>query len=118
MMRVALHTRLKPGAEAAYEEAHRSVPEALTDAIRAAAVHSWTIWRSGSDLFHVIECDDYRGMLAELERLPVNLAWQARMAELLEVVHDYSGEVDFFFSSRRRHTRLTCDWSSDVCSSD
>src|SRR6266480_3991546 len=23
-----------------------------------------------------------------------------------------------FFSSRRRHTRLTCDWSSDVCSSD
>src|SRR5690242_21184942 len=24
----------------------------------------------------------------------------------------------FFFSSRRRHTRLTCDWSSDVCSSD
>src|SRR5690242_21287765 len=25
---------------------------------------------------------------------------------------------NFFFSSRRRHTRLTCDWSSDVCSSD
>src|SRR5690242_21940164 len=24
----------------------------------------------------------------------------------------------FFFSSRSRHTRLTCDWSSDVCSSD
>src|SRR3954463_1675679 len=24
----------------------------------------------------------------------------------------------FFFSSRRRHTRLSCDWSSDVCSSD
>src|SRR6266480_7500256 len=26
--------------------------------------------------------------------------------------------LKFFFSSRRRHTRLTCDWSSDVCSSD
>src|SRR5690606_41121296 len=24
----------------------------------------------------------------------------------------------FFFSSRRRHTRLSRDWSSDVCSSD
>src|SRR5437588_5710775 len=24
----------------------------------------------------------------------------------------------FFFSSRRRHTRSLCDWSSDVCSSD
>src|SRR2546429_196717 len=28
--------------------------------------------------------------------------------------HDY----DFFFSSRRRHTRCSRDWSSDVCSSD
>src|SRR2546430_9450343 len=24
----------------------------------------------------------------------------------------------FFVSSRRRHTRFDCDWSSDVCSSD
>src|SRR5690606_41088542 len=28
-------------------------------------------------------------------------------------VHDF-----FFFSSRRRHTRFSRDWSSDVCSSD
>src|ERR1041385_9183698 len=26
--------------------------------------------------------------------------------------------VHFFFSSRRRHTRCSRDWSSDVCSSD
>src|SRR2546430_11431367 len=26
--------------------------------------------------------------------------------------------VVFFCSSRRRHTRFDCDWSSDVCSSD
>src|SRR5256886_3203535 len=26
--------------------------------------------------------------------------------------------VPFLFSSRRRHTRFDCDWSSDVCSSD
>src|SRR5256885_9748984 len=29
-----------------------------------------------------------------------------------------SEQVVFFFSSRRRHTRLQGDWSSDVCSSD
>src|SRR5256885_7181477 len=29
-----------------------------------------------------------------------------------------SCECIFFFSSRRRHTRLQGDWSSDVCSSD
>src|SRR5256885_8428877 len=28
------------------------------------------------------------------------------------------GLSNFFFSSRRRHTRLQGDWSSDVCSSD
>src|SRR5690625_6751449 len=27
-------------------------------------------------------------------------------------------EVDFFFSSKRRHTTWPRDWSSDVCSSD
>src|SRR5256885_7438661 len=33
----------------------------------------------------------------------------------MRVVHPW---VCFFFSSRRRHTRLQGDWSSDVCSSD
>src|SRR5256884_2460766 len=31
---------------------------------------------------------------------------------------DYSYMFVFFFSSRRRHTRCSRDWSSDVCSSD
>src|SRR5256886_13019606 len=32
---------------------------------------------------------------------------------------DARGRCDgLFFSSRRRHTRFDCDWSSDVCSSD
>src|SRR5205809_1823450 len=29
-----------------------------------------------------------------------------------------AGSISFFFSSRRRHTRCSRDWSSDVCSSD
>src|SRR5690606_39434361 len=29
-----------------------------------------------------------------------------------------SHNPNFFFSSRRRHTRFSRDWSSDVCSSD
>src|SRR5207237_2222573 len=32
--------------------------------------------------------------------------------------HMSSFVLVFFFSSRRRHTRFKCDWSSDVCSSD
>src|SRR2546430_2413515 len=33
-------------------------------------------------------------------------------------VRSTSGRSWCFFSSRRRHTRFDCDWSSDVCSSD
>src|SRR2546430_7943873 len=54
------------------------------------------------------------------------------MIELELTFSEISSEVDpflinlsrslnrfyFFFSSRRRHTRFDCDWSSDVCSSD
>ncbi|MFE7130068.1 L-rhamnose mutarotase [Streptomyces sp. NPDC057638] len=91
-MRVALHTTVRADRVEAYEEAHRHVPEELTGAIRAAGVTSWTIWRSGTDLFHLLECDDYAGLLAALEPLPVNIAWQARMADLLDTVHDYSAD--------------------------
>ncbi|WP_327371617.1 L-rhamnose mutarotase [Streptomyces sp. NBC_01217] len=89
-MRIALHTKVRADRIEEYEAAHREVPAALTAAIRAAGATSWTIWRSGTDLFHVIDCADYAALLAELEKLPVNVAWQARMAELLDAAHDYS----------------------------
>ncbi|MFD0025253.1 L-rhamnose mutarotase [Streptomyces sp. NPDC058382] len=89
-MRIALHTQVRADRIAPYEAAHREVPAELTRAIRAAGATSWTIWRSGTHLFHVIECEDYARLLRELEELPVNVAWQARMDELLDVTHDYS----------------------------
>jgi L-rhamnose mutarotase len=89
-MRVAIHTTIRPDKIEAYEAAHREVPDQLTDAIRAGGCTAWTIWRSGTDLFHVIDCDDYAALLAHLGQLPVNVAWQRRMADLLEVAHDYT----------------------------
>ena len=89
-MRVALRTRVREDRIGEYERAHDAVPPGLTAAIRAAGVTGWTIWRSGSDLFHVIDCADYAAMLAALNADPVNVEWQARMAELLESPHDYS----------------------------
>ncbi|MFE9045715.1 L-rhamnose mutarotase [Streptomyces sp. NPDC007818] len=89
-MRVALHTRVRADRIDDYEAAHRAVPPELVAAIRKAGVTSWTIWRSGCELFHLIDCADYARLLAELETLPVNVAWQSKMAELLDVAHDYS----------------------------
>ncbi|MGW1881418.1 L-rhamnose mutarotase [Streptomyces sp. NPDC001970] len=91
-MRVALHTRVRADRIEEYETAHREVPEELQEGIRAAGASSWTIWRSGTELFHLIECDDYARLLAALDGLPVDISWQARMAELLDVVHDYSAD--------------------------
>ncbi|MFF1648280.1 L-rhamnose mutarotase [Streptomyces sp. NPDC058240] len=91
-MRIALHTKVRADRIEEYEATHREVPAELTAAIRAAGATSWTIWRSGTDLFHVIDCEDYAALLAELEQLPVNVAWQARMDELLDVAHDYSAD--------------------------
>jgi L-rhamnose mutarotase len=91
-MRIALHTRVRADRITDYEQAHMAVPAELADAIRTAGVAAWTIWRSGTDLFHLIDCTDYAAVLAYLDGHPANAAWQARMAELLDTVHDYSAD--------------------------
>lgn len=89
--KIALHTRLKPGKEADYDRVHARISDELDAALRAAGVTGWNIWRSGRDLFHVVEVADYQGMRKKLATDPVNIAWQAVMGELLEVEDDYSG---------------------------
>jgi L-rhamnose mutarotase len=90
-MEVGLHTRLKPGAEAEYDALHEAVWPEVLEAIRQAGVTRWRIYRDGLDLFHYIECDDYERGIAELAALEVNQRWQATVAPLMEVPHDYSG---------------------------
>ncbi len=91
MQRIALHTKLKPGREADYERAHAVIPAELDTALREAGVHSWEIWRDGPDLFHLVEVEDYQAMRKALADHPANIPWQAKMAELLDVRDDYSG---------------------------
>lgn len=92
VQRIALHTRLKPGREAEYDRVHATIPADLDAALRAAGVRRWEIWRDGQDLFHLVEVEDYQRMRHELADHPANVPWQARMAELLEIQDDYSGE--------------------------
>ena len=90
-MKVGIRTQLKPGVEERYEEYHRAVwPEVLA-AIRGAGITGYVIFRDGLDLFHCIECDDYDRAIAKLAVDPVNIRWQAAMAPMMAVAHDYSG---------------------------
>ncbi len=91
-MKVGLHTRLKPGVEKRYEEYHRAVwPDVLT-AMRRVGITKYVIFRDGLDLFHYVECDDYERAIANLAHDPVNIRWQAEMAPLMAVAHDFSGK--------------------------
>src|SRR5690348_3400714 len=81
---------------------------------------------SGGSLFQHLPADGYDGhwdYVHEYEPSHVvnvdagTLAERAAAgASKLNSIHHQG--VRFFFSSRRRHTRWTGDWSSDVCSSD
>jgi len=76
MAYVALHSVLKPGREADYDAAHERIPDALLAAHRRAGITDWSIWRSGCDLFHLVECDDFPAALRQLEHDPANERWQ------------------------------------------
>ena len=88
---VGLHTRLRPGTEEAYDELHRAVWPVVLAAIERAGIARWLIFRDGLDLFHYVECRDYDAAIAELAENPVNVRWQAEVAPLMEMAHDYSG---------------------------
>jgi len=103
-MKIGLHTRLRPGVAARYDELHRAVPRELVDAIRAAGFTEWHIFRQGEDLFHCIEVDDYEAAIAAIADLPVNVEWQATITELMADADDYNDAL-------RSHLELVWDLS-------
>jgi L-rhamnose mutarotase len=93
-MKVAIHSILRAGQEEAYEQAHATIPGEMADALQAAGISDWLIWRSGRDLFHLIDCDDFTAAMAKLGEDPVNERWQERMAFYVESFAHFGGEPD------------------------
>lgn len=83
-MRIALHSVLRAGAEADYDREHRTIPADLAATFARIGIHEWTIWRTGRDLFHLVECDDYDAALRALADDPANTRWQAHIGRFLE----------------------------------
>jgi L-rhamnose mutarotase len=90
-VRVGLHTRLKPGMEERYEAAHAAVWPEVLEGIRRAGCSKWLIFRDGLDLFHYIECEDYDRAIADLAQDPTSMRWEAEIATMMAVTHDFSG---------------------------
>ena len=75
-MRVALHSIIRDGHEAAYDAAHSAIPDDLVASFERLGIHDWQIWRSGRDLFHVVDCDDFAAAMRALDHDPANQRWQ------------------------------------------
>lgn len=84
MQRIALHTKLKPGLELAYERDHAVVPPELDELLRKHGVTAWRIWRSGTDLFHEVEVQDWAAFKDAMAQEPVDRAWQEQMNQFLD----------------------------------
>src|SRR5215204_6402225 len=77
--------------------------------------------RSRWSPYHQNKKRKHRGFLRRLGRLAHQERDQQPRRQGQPGVHQEqppNPDGFFFFSSRRRHTRSLCDWSSDVCSSD
>jgi len=90
-MRVALHSVLREGREEAYEREHARVWPDLLAALQRVGIREWTIWRSGRNLFHLIEADEVAASLAALALDPVDERWQAHMAAFVD---HFEGDPD------------------------
>ena len=76
--------RVKPDKVDEYVAAHRQVWPELREALRAAGIRNYTIFRSGNEMFGYFETDDLARAEAYLAAQEVSARWQDAMAELLE----------------------------------
>lgn len=82
--RSAFVVRVRPDKVDAYVEAHDSVWPEMLDALRAAGIRNYTIYRSGNEMFGYFESDDLQRAGEYLAGQDVNRRWQDAMADLLD----------------------------------
>ncbi len=67
-----------------YVDAHRNVWPEMREALRAAGIRNYTIFRDDTTVFGYFEADDLAAAGRYLATQPINARWQDAMAELLD----------------------------------
>jgi L-rhamnose mutarotase len=75
--------RVRPDKVDAYVEAHRQVWPEMLQALRAAGIRNYTIFRAGNEMFGYFEAGDLQRAERYLAGQEVSARWQDAMAELL-----------------------------------
>ena len=76
--------RVRPDRIDEYVRAHREVWPEMLEALTAAGVRNFTIFRAGNEVFGYFESADLEAAEAYLAAQEVSARWQDTMAELLE----------------------------------
>jgi L-rhamnose mutarotase len=82
--RSAFVLQVRPERIEEYVQAHREVWPEMLDALRAAGIRNYTIFRHGNEMFGYYETDDSDAAARYLAQQAVVARWQDAMAELLE----------------------------------
>jgi L-rhamnose mutarotase len=82
--RSAFVLQVRPERIEEYVRAHREVWPEMLDALRAAGIRNYTIFRHGNQMFGYFESDDLEAAAQYMAEQEVSTRWQDAMAELLE----------------------------------
>ena len=84
VQRSAFLLRVRPEKVDEYIEAHRNLWPEMLEALRAAGIRNYSIFRAGNEMFGYFESDDLERAAEYLAAQDVSSRWQDAMAELLE----------------------------------
>ncbi len=82
--RSAFVLHVRPDRIDEYVAAHREVWPEMLDALRAAGIRNYSIFRAGTDVFGYFESDDLAAAERYLAAQEVSARWQDAMAGLLQ----------------------------------
>lgn len=93
LKRYAFMLHLRPGAEAAYDQAHRAVWPEMLALLKNAGISEYSIYRREQMLILALRCRDFEEAWSRIASHPVNLRWQQAMEPFFEPVEGVrSGE--------------------------
>lgn len=82
--RSAFVLRVRPDKIDEYVDEHRAVWPEMLDALSAAGIRNYSIFRAGNEVFGYFEADDLESAARYLDAQDVSRRWQDHMAGLLE----------------------------------
>lgn len=86
---------VRPGYEVEYQKRHDEIWPDMLDALRAAGIRNYNIFRHGLTLFGFFETDDLEATRRKLADDPVNARWGEWMAPIMKIEVDPTTQFPF-----------------------